>query len=81
MAGNDQFVNAALDLLPLLLLAVLPMLFIIQFFASHSRSAAWAAPARTASATAGTFAADVLDLDAARAARDTGDSRILANAA
>ena len=64
--------NAALDLLPLLLLAVLPALFIIQFFNTHSRNAAWAAPATStlAPVRARTFANNVTDINA-RDARTT----------
>ncbi len=66
--------NAAFDLIPLLLLAVLPMTFVVQFFGEHSRKAAWATPARTAPAPAGLTSARpnhgvVVDLDEARAAR------------
>lgn len=65
--------NAALDLLPLLLLAVLPALFIVQFFNTHSRNAAWAAPATSSPAPFGarTFANNVTDINTARDARTT----------
>ncbi len=60
--------SAAFDLLPLLVLAVLPVLFIIQFFNAHSRSAAWATPTRTTLAPVST--ATVIELDDARGARE-----------
>ena len=68
--------NAAFDLLPLLFIAVLPVMFIIQFFSSHSRKAAWAAPARATApvVVARPLAGNPIDLAGARAAR-TGDTR------
>ena len=67
--------NAAFDLLPLLLLAALPMLFIVQFFGSHSRSAAWATPAKAMPAPflARPLANNVTDIDTARTARHAGN--------
>lgn len=64
--------NAAFDLLPLLTIAVLPVMFIVQFFNAHSRRAAWTAPARSthAATTARSHTAVVFDLDTARTARN-----------
>lgn len=61
--------NAAFDLISLSLLAVLPMIFVVQFFGAHSRKAAWSAPARhTVATTTLPTLADVIDLDTVRSA-------------